>query len=598
MSDSNPIYDANIAAFGIRYKAIADHLQGLNVTPYHLQRAASGEPYLKILTPSGSVFIDDAADPRKAARDLLPPPHDKKALFIVMGIGLGYLLFEARKSFPNARFLVIEPEPFVFKRALECFDFTGLFADPRMEFDVALDPGLLPRFFINFFARDDHHVLLPTVELISNPKTVKLTPDYYKTAGELFSQAVTDFWNHNTGNTYTDALIGLKYVLENLRHLDRMLAFDAYRGIFKDRIGVVVSSGPSLDSKLDRLREIQDRVVLICADSALQKLLSSGIKPFAAAILERDDVNAELFEGYDIPPEVTLIAPPLVKPTLTRSYPGPILTMFRHSYPFYWLPKFLACEDIGSSCAHLAFQALRHFGCREIALVGQDLAYQRYTGSSHYDGVLPFAAEQFGAMERIAAEDNQGGQIQTTEFWVMFRNIFSDLIAVNKMTNVSNVIESDFGLRIPGTRKTPPDEFFAQALAEPTGMRPLDVDPGRKMIDALKKDFLSELPLLVRRTLTQFEKIRPEVAAFASAANVGDYFARRDRVYSALEPKAKDLLDELLRPHQRRFEAAAFALWRGQEFASELPKYAELAVRILDELILTLQESPFGSLKP
>lgn len=585
-------YQKNWDALVQRYPALAQAIEKIDLTAYTVVKAKTGDPFLQIrLQNQKIVMADDPEDPRSAVLTHLPAAHQNRTFFLIMGMGLGYLLFAAAQRFPNAKFFIIESDAHVFKRALENFDFTEYFTSARFEFAVSCNLSFMPRFFINYLAKDDNHMYSPTVQLISHPAWIQLSRSYYENVARIFKEACDDFWTTQIGNTYTDALIGLRFVLQNRRQMQRVLALDAYTGAYPKHVGVVVSSGPSLDSCLFELKKIQHKAVIICADSALKKLLNAGIKPFGVACVERDQVNADLFLDYDIPHDVILFAPPLVQPSLFANYPGPVVTLYRHAYPFPWMPPLLSLRDIGLSCAHLCFQVLHVFGCRKIALLGQDLAYDRESGSSHYQGVSSVATDQFQPMERILVEDNQGGLIASNETWLWFRNIFSDLIATQHGAPVYHVLPKEAGLKIHGSTWVDPTQFFSEMDTENGSPILFNEQIGREF---LQKKLLGHDVVFKQRIETSIAQLKPTLAMWSAMKEVRDfesYLVKRNTLFQSLDPSVFYLLDDLIKPHLRKFEANAFSLWTQEEFMSQKDIFAELATQITGELINTLEQA-------
>jgi hypothetical protein len=589
MSD---FYKKNLEAFARRYPAHARHVDQIDAAPYEVCQSPQGEPFLRVRTDTKKiVLLDDPQNPRAAVAKFLPPAHDKRVLYLVMGEGLGYLLFEAAKRFPKAKFFVIEPDAAVFKRAMESFDLTPyLNEDKRFEFAISFNVQVMQRFFINYFSKDDNHAITPTVSLLSNPSVVNLSRAYYEETSQSLERALHNFWTTETGNSPDDSLTGLRYILKNMSFLDKFVALEAYQGAYQKQVGLVVSSGPSLNNKLEDLRRLQNKALIVCADSALKKLLDNGIKPFGVSCLERDDINAELFEDIDIPDDVILFAPPLIKPVVFENYPGPIATMYRYSHPFLWMPEILPSWDLGASCSHLSFQVLRFLGCKEIGLIGQDLAYNRQTGSSHFHGVIAFASNQFEPMDKVEAEDNQGGKIASNEIWILFRNIFSDLIAVNGVKNVVNVIESDCGLKIPGATRTDPKTFF-QKLEKESDYPAFVPKVGRDEMQKRSVDYNKRVQARIQDSLQQLEKIEAPLRQIGQSKSYDEYLLLRDQIFAGFDHETKHLFGELLKPFARRFEANAMSVWKDTEFHAEIGRYGDLLVEVLEKLLIVLREA-------
>jgi hypothetical protein len=578
-------YAKNSQALAKRSPELAQFLSTLASSEYHLQPTPSQEPSLAIQTKDGQILHMDASqDPRASAREFLPPAGAHKKLFVVLGMGLGYLFLEAAKRFPDCKFLVIESDANIFKKALEAFDFTPYLASDRFEFLVGIAQSHLLLSFKDFFTKDDNHVYQPTVEVIQHRHNMSLAAAYYKNAVALFGQSMQDFWNTVVGNDYRDPLMGLEHTLANLRFLKTMASLEHFRGVYKDHVGILVSSGPSLDSKMEFLKKYQDRAVIVCADSGLKKLLEYGITPFAVSSLERTDSIQKLYEGYDKPDDVHMIAPPLLYTEVFELGPRKKISSFRNCYPFAWMPPVMPTLDLGLSCAHQSFAILNLLGCKEIGFVGQDLAYHRATGTAHYAGMYQFNKEVLENLDnKIAVEDNQGTTITTNEFWVVFRNIFTNMIATFGHKSVYNVIEKDFGLKIPGTTRRDPEEFF-KCLDNAPKIPKLNWEDGNNALNRKLPGFYRELRHVIDDSLKQLKILHTEIPGFAKVQNYDEYIAHRNAMLGKLDAKTRYLWFELIKPYTVRFEANAFSLFNEKEFLENRVGLAESLKRILDPL--------------
>lgn len=580
------VYSRNLQALRERQPEIAAFVDSLNVSDYHVTTAVSGDAVLRVRKNSGEeVAIDHSDDPLAEASGFIPSLPDDRHFFLLMGIGLGYALFETVRRYPQSRMLVIEHDARIFKRALETFDFVPYIKNPNVEFIVAVKFPALPRLFLNGFARNDNDLYLPGLRLVQNQRVVAYSKDYYATAARVFTQCVKNYWEVYVGNDYRDALKGMRYVLANLKDVSRLLSLEPYTERYKGATGIVVSSGPSLDASLDFLRDVQDRALLICADSALKKLLANGIKPFGVACVERDDINAELFQGFDIPDDIVLFAPPVLKPVTFATYPGPIVTFFRRAYPFPGLPGLLPCRDFGISCSHLSYQVLNWLDCARIALVGQDLAYDRDSGKSHFSGVIDFAENQYAPQTRAFEPDNNGGTIPTSRDWMLFRDFFEELYAVNRSSHeLVNVIDARRGLLIKGVSRVDPESFFKALRAG--GDKPVPFDPreGKLGFARSAAGFSEKMATLKEDLLDAVARLQGAVPDLAAAPNVTAYLEARARLFSGFSSQASYLILELLKPHLKAFDANAVSLWDDAAFCQRAPDFMALLARIVEEL--------------
>ena len=583
----NSLFEKNINLYAKRYPESARFIRDLETSSYDVRNSVSGHPVLWVKKSSGSeIPVDHPENPVQEATANLPAGDAKDHLMVVMGVGLGYLLFKAVENFPASRFMVIEHDPRIFKKALETFDFEKILSNQQIEFFVGFRTEYMPTQFYRFFIRDDNDEFLAALELVQNPRVVRLSLQYYQDVSRVLRQSVDNFFDLCVGNSLQDSLQGMRHALVNARHMDRMVALDPYAGFFKDTPGIVVSSGPSLNNKLKWLREVNDKAVIICADSALRKLLDNGITPFGVSCIERDDENAEYFKSITIPKNVALFAPIVIKPETFANYPGPACLVHRQCFPHLWLPPLIETSLLGMSCSHFSFQVLKILGCNPIALVGQDLAYDRASGQSHYQGVPEFVVAQYAVKEKFLVEDNQGGQIETAADWRLFRDMFGDLIRrFSPEMQVLNVIEAGSGARIPGAKRAEPEDFFSQLKMTGKAIRDFDWQAGRDKVQAKCEWYQSEFDRRLKDAIHQFRQLRHGFCDLKTAGLFDDYRKIREEKFSGLSQENRYLVEMLLRPDLKRFDSCARTLWDENEFKTMLPQMVDRWDAVLGDFL-------------
>lgn len=565
---------------------LAAHLKQLSTSSYLVSPSSAGDLTLALKSVSKNIFLEDGRDPKSAVLSQLPLPAHEKNLFVLLGLGLGYGLEELLKRYPQSRFLVIEHDAAIFKKYLENFDCVEILRDRRVDLAVALDEKSLQNFLRHYFHSHDVSDFLPAITMVPHPQLERLGHDYYTRAQDILKREMDFFWEVAAGNSCFDQMKGLEEILLNMPNLGRLHSLEPYKNFYNKVTGIVVASGPSLDSKLAYLKEIQDRALIICADSALKKLLDHGITPFGVSCVERDDINARFFFGYEIPKSVILFAPPLVRHELIETYPGPIFTVFRQAFPFMWLPEILPRWYFGSSCAHLCYKVLAFLGCQNMGLIGQDLAYNRHTGSSHFTNIHHDCTDQFesATYRRLKAADNQGGEIDTNETWLTFRNIIEDFLLQDQERHCFNVIEADFGLKIRGCERIEAQDFF-HPLNDQEAFVPLDLTAGK--IDMQKRlgSFSQDWPQLLETTMKDFIALSESFKKIRHAKNFEDYQSLFKKAFAPLNEKSVKLFREFFKPMLRRFDANANCAWSDGEFRQRLPavldemeKYLKLCV--------------------
>lgn len=245
------------------------------------------------------------------------------------------------------------------------------------------------------------------------------------------------------GNTAEDTLLGLRQIAL----ASPWIALGPSLGLlvrkFEGRPAVWVASGPSLNNNFRHLKGIEDRAVIVCADSALKKLLKEGIKPHVVVALERGPEVFGLFEKYllDYPEEIKdilLVAQGVCVPEVVGKWPGPKIVVGKQELPVdRWLLGEILGGDLihsGLSVAHMAMWLLQVFSVRELAIIGQDLAYGDDL-VSHADSTIPdwmLAEEKARAGEHgenlYWIPGNEGKDVATNSIWLTFLRMMERFI--------------------------------------------------------------------------------------------------------------------------------------------------------------------------
>lgn len=129
--------------------------------------------------------------------------------------------------------------------------------------------------------------------------------------------------------------------------------------------------------------------------------------------------------------------------------------------------------DTGTSASHLIFVALEKMGCNPIMMVGQDLAFDRFTERSHATGI-PQLLYDVGQKQRATSlkkvkennksemlvPGNNGEPILTMNWWNSFRHTLNTLIRHTE-ADCYNVIPKDYGAKIENAKIIDPSEALA-----------------------------------------------------------------------------------------------------------------------------------------
>lgn len=141
------------------------------------------------------------------------------------------------------------------------------------------------------------------------------------------------------------------------------------KGVFANHTAILVAAGPSLQSKLEFIRDNMDRAIVICVNNASKPLIEAGIEPHFIIINDPSFASGEVFKHLPKMPKTILVGHCLSNLGGDR---------FPKKYLFGdFMPKlFGERSDLAAhgSVISAAFSLARLMGCTRTVVVGGQLA--------------------------------------------------------------------------------------------------------------------------------------------------------------------------------------------------------------------------------
>jgi len=236
---------------------------------------------------------------------------------------------------------------------------------------------------------------------------------------------------------FTDRLHGyqpFENFVRNIPHLKHAFYANKLKDAFQGIPAIVCGAGPSLQTVIPLLKELDGKALIIAGGSAVASLSAQGILPhFGMAI----DPNLEEYRRFrnSLALECPLLFSTRLFPGVFRTCNGPF-GYFRSGIggaPELWMEEELGLTDplLGenlsdetTSVTPICLAFAQHIGCSTIFLAGVDLAY---TGGKRYAEGISHENEQFKKIEAAKAapdrilrrKDKQGKFVKTAVRWVM-----------------------------------------------------------------------------------------------------------------------------------------------------------------------------------
>lgn len=445
------IYDKNISVIKEKDKLLYDALVGDNIpneeTTYGVDISKNGLPIISANVDGDNYYLNSRYDPEREAERFVKQYSEVPdyAYMIFFGLGNGYIARELiHEKCEHITYLFYEPSAKLFQLVIHNFDISDILECERVrviikgmndtDMDVAIGSGIgLENYKICIYDA------LPVYKKIYSKDEKNIEQKYRYQITMLTSDLETEkqFGLDRTRNN-----------IYNLRKLYYCNTGEDFKGILPvDRPVIIVAAGPSLEKNAHYLKQAKGRLLIIAVDSALRYLISEGIIPDLAVLVDpRKPV--ELFGNEEIA-NIPLAIATDANYKIVEKMNNKII--FISSEGDYYRRVFSLSNDSvgalpnGGSVATMAFSMAVDWGYRTIVLVGQDLALSKdkvHAGKDDFDTMKL-------KEDKIAIEGYYGGTVYTSRDYNFYREWYGMVISKEKSLKVINATEG--GAKIDGT---------------------------------------------------------------------------------------------------------------------------------------------------
>lgn len=240
----------------------------------------------------------------------------------------------------------------------------------------------------------------------------------------------------------------LGHLYENQRMAPNAFLGRSLKGAFSKIPAIVIGAGPSLDSQVDLLRSLQDKVLLIAGGSAVAALNCHHLNPHFSVHLDPDPPRSRfcLQDAYEIPHFYRS----RLSPEVLEGIQGKLLWMpGSGSYPIEaWIQQEYGLEgdfyDGGWTVANFATAMAYDLGCDPIITLGMEFSHDQKIYAGDLKGL-----EHQETWTAAVTSDNK--TVYTKKDWQMSAEWLSDFALSHK--DVQMIHATPQGLEISGMEK-------------------------------------------------------------------------------------------------------------------------------------------------
>lgn len=585
---------------------------------YAVSELKKGFRSFSVKSPSGElVHLYKTADPETELQRWIQTIIQESDLIhavLLLGFGLGYEAQRIVDILPqNGILAIVEPDPFQFFTAMHFVDLGVLLNNNRVHFYVGQSHNKTVE-SIGGELQWGRFLNLP-YRIVNTNFMRRLRPDFSKQFISVWRDALQRELMYRRSRVEH----GETVVINTIANAEAILECPGVANLFNQFDGmptVLAAAGPSLEKSVAAIRNLQDRALIACVNTAYPLLRKNGIRPHIVFTMDHNERNILSFENDSPSPHTYLIADPRIQSRIVRHfYPRVFLASWRSTTEplgqpapldqipvpkmsgnaiYLWMQSFAGSKgDVygPGSVAVVGFHILARMGCRPIILAGQDLAFTDQkvyaTGTIFDDKSQP--QDSFAAHEVPSVN---GGTVAASETLYLYRKLLEHEIARFKIsvfnTSSGAMINGSITSRIESLL----DELPQRGIDVPARLAELHrsytprvdaVDLRRAIQSALYK--LQEFADCAKDAL---EIVPPDQELTLNESEQRSLLSRLEKAVASCTNERKDaieLLNELLQETHFEFEDSRWRTYRESDEKKVLNERIRNHVRILDAFI-------------
>jgi len=336
---------------------------------YSIIETKSGLPSLEITLDGKTMSLHSKIDPSREKNLIDDSDAEKYDCIICLGIGLAYHLQNLNYIAHNYKKIIL----------IDVIDDIPSLLKENSEFilekeNITIISGKKNEYLRKILSQEIDLISLKGIKVVEHIASLRIFAEYYLDAKKIINEIL----NAQAGSEGAKKSFGKRYLknaLINLKVIEKKLSISLLKEKHKNSRACVITSGPSLESHIEWIKENKDSLVIIAVDSALKPLLAHDIKPQYLVSIDPQPYVYEHLQDEDFY-DINLIASLTVHPLVMKK----AHYVFLNSHPLCQLVEEIdnGVGSIDSSSGSVAGDAIAlssYLGCKETILFGFDFSF-------------------------------------------------------------------------------------------------------------------------------------------------------------------------------------------------------------------------------
>ena len=326
------------------------------------------------------------------------------------------------------------------------------------------------------------------------------------------------------------------WIQNGLSNFESLINFPNVRCLnnkFRNSSVIIVSPGPSLEKNVDFLKAAKGKAIIVAVSHSLEFLQSRNIMPDVVMHVDPNVNIKRYFEGFPIEEVELLILAATTGPGFYDLPSKNKAWLYANAYFDNWLMELLGIEDytLWGSCVSICAAKLAYmWGCKNIALIGQDLSFKEgeyYAGNTYAPEHVISTFEQSVEQDVFKLPGYYGGEVLTKNDYRLYHGQFLtlaiELKKKKKKLGLYNCTEG--GADIKGFTNCSLQSFVTDIISKDLKNSPksFEADIKRFLVETVDKAKVRNAVKQTKRALTDAEKLLQEALSKSSISKTTDF---------------------------------------------------------------------------